>query len=41
MVVLTSFYEHGFEFPLHPLVQGIMFYYELELQNLHPNTILG
>jgi hypothetical protein len=33
MVVLTSFYECGFGFPLHPLVQGIMFYYGLELQS--------
>lgn len=40
MVVLASFYEHGFVFPPNPLVRGILFYYGLELQNLHSNTIL-
>jgi hypothetical protein len=40
VVVLAFFYERGFGFPLHPFVLGIMFYYGLELWNLHPNNIL-
>jgi hypothetical protein len=40
VVVLASFYEYGFVFPPHPFVRGILFYYGLELQNIHSNTIL-
>jgi hypothetical protein len=40
VVVLASFYELGFRLPLHPFVWGLLFYYALELQNLHPNTVL-
>ena len=40
VVVLSSFYEHGFRLPLHPFVWGLLFYYGLELQNLHPNIVL-
>jgi hypothetical protein len=40
VVVLAFFYEHGFGRPLHPFVRGILHYYQLEIQNLHPNTIL-
>jgi hypothetical protein len=40
IVVLASFYERGFGLPLDPFVRGLLFYYGLELQNLHSNTIL-
>jgi hypothetical protein len=31
VVVLVSFYERGFGLPLHSFVQGLLFYYKLEL----------
>jgi hypothetical protein len=40
VVVLASFYECGFGLPLHRFVRGLLHYYKLEIQNLHPNTIL-
>lgn len=40
VVVLVSFYECGFRFPLHPFIWGILFYYELQMHNLHMSTIL-
>ena len=40
VVILASFYEHGLRFLQHSFVCRILFYYRLELQNLHPNTIL-
>lgn len=40
VVVLASFYECGFDFPLHPFMCGLLHYYELEIQNLHPNIVL-
>jgi hypothetical protein len=38
--MLASFYKRDFRLPLHPFVRGLLFYYGLELQNLHPNTVL-
>jgi hypothetical protein len=29
VVVLTPFYEHGFDLPMHPFVRGLLFFYEL------------
>lgn len=29
--VLVSFYERGFGLPRHPFVQGLLFFYKLEL----------
>lgn len=40
VVVLMYFSEHGFGLPLHPFVWVLLFYYKLEIQNLHPNSIL-
>lgn len=40
VVVLASFYEHGFGLLLHLFMQGLLFYYGLELHNLYPNTVL-
>jgi hypothetical protein len=39
-VVLASFYERDFRLPMHSFVWGLLFYYNIELQYLHPNTIL-
>lgn len=40
VVMLTPFYECGFGLPLHPFIRGLLFFYGLEIQNLHPNFIL-
>jgi hypothetical protein len=40
VVVLASFYKHDFRLPMHPFMCGMVFYYGLELQNLHLNSIL-
>ena len=38
--MLASLYERGFGLPIHLFMHGLLFYYEPELQNLNPNTIL-
>jgi hypothetical protein len=38
VVVLASFYERDFRLPLHSFVRGLLFYYNIELQYLRPNT---
>lgn len=40
VVVPASFFECRFRLPLHPFMQGSLFFYMLEIQNLHPNSIL-
>jgi hypothetical protein len=40
VMVLASFYERGFRLRMQLFMQGLLFYYGLELQNLYPNTIL-
>lgn len=40
VVVLASFYERDFGLPLHLFMRGLLFYYGLELQNFHPNSVL-
>jgi hypothetical protein len=40
VVVLALFYKRGIGFPLHPFVQGLLFFYGLEIQNLYPNSVL-
>jgi hypothetical protein len=40
VVVLVPFYEHEFEHPLYPFVWGLLLFYGLEIQNLHPNSVL-
>jgi hypothetical protein len=40
LVVLAPFYECVFGLPLHLFVWGLLFFYELEIQNLHPNSVL-
>lgn len=39
-VVVLASYERGFEVPLYPFVRGLLFYCRLEIQNIHPNSIL-
>lgn len=38
--MLVSFHECSFRLPLHPFVRGLLFFYGLEVQNLHPNSVL-
>jgi hypothetical protein len=40
VIVLASFYERGFGMPLHPFMRGLLHYYQVEIQNLHPNVVL-
>jgi hypothetical protein len=38
VVVLAPFYECLFGLPLHPFVRGLLFFYGIEIQNLHPKS---
>ena len=40
-VVFLSHFFRGLGFPLHPLVRGLMFFYELDFHDLAPNSILN
>jgi hypothetical protein len=40
VVMIAPFYECGFELPLHSFVRGLLFFYGLEIQKLHPNSVL-
>jgi hypothetical protein len=40
IVVFEDFFKRGFEVPIHPFLQGLFLYYEIEICNLHPNSIL-
>lgn len=40
LVVLAPFYERVFGLPLHLFVWGLLFFYGLEIQNLHRNSVL-
>lgn len=40
VIVLVSFYERRFGLCLHPFMRGLLHYYQLEVQNLHPNVVL-
>jgi hypothetical protein len=40
VVMLSSFYERSFVLPLHLFVRRLLFFCGLEIQNLHPNSIL-
>jgi hypothetical protein len=40
VIVFAYFYERGFGSPLHSFVHGLLHYYQVEIQNLHPNVIL-
>ena len=40
-VVFLPHFLCGLGFPLHPFVQGLMFYYGLDFHNLAPNFILN
>lgn len=40
VIVFAYFYERGFGSPLHRLVHGLLHYYQVEIQNLHPNVVL-
>jgi hypothetical protein len=38
-VVFASFFEHGFNLPAGYFIRGLMYYYQLELVHLVPNSI--
>jgi hypothetical protein len=38
-VVFTSFFEHGFNLPAGDFFRGLLYYYQLELVHLIPNSI--
>ena len=40
-VVFLTHFLRGQDFPLHPFVRGLMFYYGLDLHDLAPNFILN
>ena len=40
IVVFEDFFKRGFGVPVHPFLQGLYLYYEIEICNLHPNLIL-
>jgi hypothetical protein len=40
VVMLASFYERRFGLPLHQFVCGLLHFYQLEVQNHHPNVVL-
>ena len=40
-VVVLPHFLHGFGFPLHPFVRGLMFYYGLDFHDLALNFILN
>src|SRR4051812_28619489 len=40
-VVFLTHFVRGLGFPLHPFVQGLMFYYGLDFHDLAPNFILN
>jgi hypothetical protein len=39
IVVFEDFFKRGFRVPIHPFLQGLCFYYEIRIYNLHPNSI--
>ena len=39
--MFLAHFVHGLEFPLHPFVRGLMFYYGLDFHDLAPNFILN
>ena len=40
-VVFLAHFVRGLEFPLHPFVCGLMFYYGLDFHDLDPNFVLN
>jgi len=40
IVVFEDFFKRGFGIPVHPFLQGLLLYYEIEICNLQPNSIL-
>jgi len=40
IVVFEDFFKRGFGMPVHPFLQGLLLYYEIEIFNLHLNSIL-
>ena len=40
-VVFLTHFLHGLDFPLHPFVRVLMFYYGLDFHDLAPNFILN
>jgi hypothetical protein len=39
-VLFLAFLLHGFSFPPHPFLRGLLFAYGIQLHDLNPNTIL-
>jgi hypothetical protein len=40
IVVFEEYFTHGFGVPVHPFLQGLCNYYEINICNLHPNSVL-
>jgi len=40
IVVFEDFFKRGFGVPVHLFLQELLLYYEIEICNLHPNSIL-
>jgi hypothetical protein len=40
IVVLTSFFQRGFDLPTREFHRGLLYYYKIELVHLNTNTIL-
>ena len=40
LVVFEDYFYHGFDFPIHPFLCGLIDYYGISLCNLGPNSIL-
>jgi hypothetical protein len=40
IIVFEDFFKRGFGVPIHHFLQGLCLYYEIEIYNMHPNSIL-
>jgi hypothetical protein len=40
IVVLTSFFQHGFSLPTYEFLRGLLHHYQIKLVHLNPNSIL-
>jgi hypothetical protein len=36
IIVFENFFKKGFGVPVHPFLEGLLLYYEIEIYNLHP-----
>jgi len=40
IIVFEDYFKRGFGVPVHPFLLGLLFYYEIGICNLHPNSII-